>query len=183
MFWALLILSFIAYSIGVFFIESWWALLCLSVLQILLLLTLRINSLRALKNFLLILPLIVLTFVLNFWFVDLNTALLFSVRLLLISNMGFIFATKIPILKFVRGLEILMLPLRVFRVNTRSIAVTMAIAITFVPIVFDEYKKVREAMHAKGTRPKLILTSKIFMYKILYSSSTLSHTLHAKGYQ
>ncbi|MCL2570709.1 MAG: energy-coupling factor transporter transmembrane protein EcfT [Firmicutes bacterium] len=183
MIWAILVFLFIAYSIGVFFISNWYIFAGIAAFHLLLMIILRVNILRAFLNLLIISPFIIFTGLFNWLFSDLENALLMTTRLVIVCNMTFIFATKIQIMKFVRGLGILLYPLRLIKVNTRHISVTVAIAITYIPIILDEHRRIKHAMHAKAKRRGIRLWWQIFMYKILYKAASMSRTLESKGYK
>ena len=179
MIWAVLILGFFAFSVGVFFVSCWWVLLGIFVAQILLIVVLRINVCRAVRSVLMFLPFIGLAFGLNLIFGTLENSLLMAARLGLMCNMTFVFMSAVPMLGFVRGL-------RVF--CGRRVAVTVAVAIAFVPLLRDEYRKIKDAMNARGKRRGFLgfgalgLTFQIVMYKVLYRAGNLAQTLDAKGF-
>lgn len=174
MIWTILILLFVTYSVGIFFIPWWIALGIVAFVQIVLMFALRVRLLKICKSLLLFSPVIVTTALFNYFFMDWNDVLLISARLFLVSHMTFIFATTMPKLKFIRGLQNLF---------GRRIAITAAVALTFIPVVLSECTRIKQAMNAKGCRRNLRITTRIFMYNIVYRASVLSLTLDAKGYQ
>jgi len=183
MIWAILVLGFISYSIWIFFISSWWVLLGLVVFQIVLMIVCWVNVLHAVRSLLLLSPVIFLTGLFNYFFTDLETAAMVATRLAIMCNMTYIFASTVPIMKFVTGMKILFTPIRIFGVNPRDIAVTIAVAVTFIPISLSEFKRIRDGIRARSGKPRFGLISKIFVYKILYRASCVGATLEAKGYR
>jgi len=186
MIWAILVLLFSAYSVGVFFVHSWWVLLGLAGLNILLMVVLLINPVRAVRSLILFSPLIFLSALFNYLWADLDTAAIFAARLTLVTNMTFIFASRVPMLKFAVGLQICLSPLGLVKINTRNVALTIAIAVSFIPILRDEARTIRHAMRAKARRRgmgNLTLFFKIIMYKVLYRAGSLAMTLDAKGHR
>ena len=182
MIWAVLILLFTAYSIGVFFVPWWIVLGALGAIQIILMLVLRVNVKKAIISLVYFLPFVVITAGFHLLFGDTHSALIMSARLGLVWHATVIFSQKVPILKFAHGLKILLYPLKIFRINPRDIAVMIAIAVTFIPIIAAEFKQIRGAMNAKGRKRGVLIVLKVFMYKILYRAGQLSLTLEAKGY-
>ena len=174
MIWTILFLSFVAYSIGIFFIPWWSVLGAVAGFQVILMLVLRVNLLRMARSMLLFSPVIIMTALFNYFFMELNDVLLISARLALVCHMTFIFASSVPMLKFIRGLQNLL---------GRRIAITAAIAITFIPIVFSEYRRIKQAMNAKGCKRNFRMTIRIFMFNIVYRASVLSLTLEAKAFK
>jgi len=180
--YALIVFAFIAYSIGIFFIPWWWVIMGLACAQVLLMLLTRCNIWRAVKSMLYALPFIALTFAFNYWLLDLNDSLLFAARLGLVVHLTFILSQKLSVLNFARGIEVLLWPLRIFRLNTRHVSLVMAIAVSFIPVLRDQYIDIRAAMNARGRRRGLSLFMRLFMFKIIYRASVLALTLEAKGY-
>jgi len=181
--WTVLLLLFICYSIGVFFISDWTILFVLGGFHLFLMLVLRISLWYMCKGFLLMAPFILVTGAMNLLFADLDVTLLIGYRLLLVSNMTMIFGYHVKVLQLATGIRGLLWPLKIFGLNTRDIGVTVAVGVTFIPIIFDEYKRLRETIRSRGARPRIGLTMKLFSYKILYRASILSNTLEAKGYR
>ena len=183
MIWAFLTLGLIVYSMGIFFITAWEILLWILTAHIALILVLRINPIKLFRNIIMVSPFIIFTGLINWAFSDFENALMIMARIFLLCNMTFIFSQTVPLLKFARGLSILLLPLKIFRINTRNIAVTISVAITFVPILRSEYRGIRQGMNARGKKKRGIgIATRIFGFRILYRASILSNTLDAKGY-
>ena len=183
MMWAVLVFLFLVYSVGIFFVGCWWVLLGVAGGQLLLMIILCINPTKAIRAFLWFLPVIITTGLFNWIFLGWEEILMISTRLALVGNMTFIFSSKVPVLKFARGVSILLVPLKIFRVNPRDVAVMVAVAITFVPVVRVEYNRIREGMRARGKKRSLKIALGVFMYRILYRASVLGNTLEAKGYK
>ena len=185
---AVLILLFFAYSIGIFFVDDWFILACLAGFQFLLMvigmLAGRVNFFKALRNLVYLSPIIFLTGLFNYFFTDLETAAMVATRVALMCHMTYVFASLIPILKFAQGLSTLFVLLRIFGVNHRDLGITVAVSITFIPIVLSQYHQIKQAINARGRRKNtFVITMQIFMYRILYRASILGQTLDAKGYE
>ena len=175
---------FFFYTTGIFFIDDYLWFAGIAIFNLFLILILRKNIIRVFRNLLLFMPFVALTVLFNFLLNGWESALLVATRLTLVCNFTYIFVTSIGGIRFARGVESILFPLKLFRVKTRNISLIIAVALTFIPVIFRETKVIREGMHARGLRrPKLGLFFSIISYKILYRASTLSDTLNAKGYQ
>lgn len=80
----------------------------------------------------------------------LKLAVFMSVRLiLLIIGSSMLTLTTTP-LQLTDGLEMLFTPLRVIRVPTHELAMTMSIALRFIPTLLEETDKIMKAQQARG---------------------------------
>ncbi|MCL2587227.1 MAG: energy-coupling factor transporter transmembrane protein EcfT [Firmicutes bacterium] len=174
MIFAILILLFFAFSIGVFFISNWWILLGIAGIQVLAIFVLRVSVFKAIRSLLLALPFVLMLFGFNMIWLDLEHSASMAARLLIMCNMTFIFMTAVTFLGFIKGLRFFM---------GRRIAVMIAVGVAFIPLLRDEYLKIRQAMNAKGKRKSLRITFQVVMYKVLYRAGQLSQTLEAKGFK
>jgi len=195
--YALLILLFFAFSIGIFFVPIWWVLASVFVWQVVFILVFKLNLMKALRGLLVFLPFAVLIFLFLWWAGDSGTwelgreppidpaiegALMTTAQMFLVVLGTFIFTSTVTIVNFVFGLTKLLTPFRWVGLNARDIAVTIAIAVSFIPILLDEYTKISQALNAKGKRRGLKLATQVIIYKVLFRAGSLSETLDAKGY-
>ena len=181
---AVLFLLVLAFSVGVFFIASPWILGGCALFLVLLGLLLRIEVLRFALVMILTLPIMALGFAtMIFWGVSYEAALYYMAHMYLAGFATYVYIRKTPIVNFVRAVTIILFPLRLFGLDTRGIAVIISVTIAFIPILRDEYTKIKGTMNARGKRRSLSLTTKVIVYKILYKSAQIAHTLDAKGYR
>ena len=183
MVYAFLVLALAAYSMGIFFIESWEVLYWLGVSHVILMAVLLISPGKLVRSLLFVTPFIVFTALVNWAFADLQSSLMIGARIYLLCNATFIFSQRVPVLKFAKGVSILLYPLKVFKLSPRDIAITITIAITFIPILRQEFISIRQTMNAKCKRRSLKITTKVIAYKILYRAGNISETLEAKGFR
>lgn len=177
------VLFFFVYTTGIFFISDYFILAMLGIFNIFLVIVTQGNIFRLVKILLLFMPFLLITAALNFFLADLDAALLISARFLLACSFTYVFISYTGAIKFARGLEALLLPLRIFRIPTKRASLIIAIAITFIPVFIRESRHMREAMNARGLRkPKIALSLRILTYQILYRAAALGETLNAKGY-
>jgi len=174
---------FFVYTTGLFFMPNEW-LPYAALFNFLLIIFLRKNPLLVLRNLLIFVPFIGVMLLFSINSLTLESALFLTARLLLACNFTYVFGTSIGALRFARGVEVLLFPLKIFRVKTRNISLIIAVAITFIPVMAREATAIRDGMSAKGMRrAKISLMLSILSYKVLYRASMLSDTLNAKGYQ
>ena len=174
---------FFVYSTGLFFISYEW-LPYAALFNFLLVVFLRKSPRLVLKNLLLFLPFIGILLLFSFPTLTWQSALILTARFLLAANFTYVYGTAIGALRFAKGIEILLSPLRLVRVKTRNISLIVAVAMTFIPVILREITATREGMNAKGQRKaKWSMLFSLVSYKILYRASVLSDTLNAKGHQ
>jgi len=172
-----------AFSVGVFFVSNLIIFAGIFAILLVLLLMFELKFPKLLRLLLLLLPIISISLAFNYLINrDLDLIILVLLRLYAISIASFVYANTVTTMKFITGLMFLLQPLRLLRIKIRDIAVTIAIAIAFIPVLRKEYIRIRQGMHAKGRRFGLRLTLGILLYKVLYRASNLSLTLDAKGY-
>jgi len=176
MIFAILILLFFAYSIGIFFVDSWIVLAYLAGFQLVLMIMLLVNPLKALRNLVYLFPVVLLTGLFNYFFTDLETAAMVATRLALMCHMTYIFATSISALNFAKGMGIILF--------NRDAGIVVAVAIAFVPTILREYIQIKQSMNVRGRRRgTFTISMQIFMYRMLYRSANLAQTLDAKAYK
>ena len=179
----LILLAFMAFSIGVFFVTSIFWLSFIVFALVMLLFVCELNFMKLLRLIGLLLPIISVSLAFNYLINrDFDLVLIVFLRLLAISIASFIYSNTISTMKFISGLMFILQPLRLLRVRIRDIAVAIAIAIAFIPILRNEYIKIKQGMHAKAKRRGVRILLGIVLYKVLYRAGQLSRTLDAKGY-
>ncbi|MDR0855735.1 MAG: energy-coupling factor transporter transmembrane protein EcfT [Christensenellaceae bacterium] len=161
------ILLTIAYAVAVFLSGSFIAYLPALAFLILTVAFSKIPLLKVLKSVKAILFLVLFTSVLNIFFNSSGNALL-EWKFIKITDGGLIFAgmlscrlillvTGTSLLTFTTnpvaitdGIESLMYPLKLIKVPVHDIALTMSIALRFIPILSEEVQKIMLAQKARG---------------------------------
>ena len=181
---------FLMYTIGIFFINNYIFLAAILVFNIVITIIYKINILDEIKNILKLLPFILFTGIINLIFVDLNFAILLSMRLILVCNISYIYSKTISYIEFAEIIEKIVYPLKIFRVNPKDIGLMIMIALSFIPIMKDEIKEIKNVLKVKGKYPSnfnLIKNSNLvfkpFFISILQRVNEIEMTLKAKGYQ
>ncbi|MBR0414398.1 MAG: energy-coupling factor transporter transmembrane protein EcfT [Clostridia bacterium] len=153
--------------VGIFLCNSVCSLVFATVIAILLMLLSKVPISTYIKNTKPLIPIILLTFILNliyvpgenvlwrFWKITITTeaietAVFIAVRIvLLVIVTSFLTYTTTPT-ALTAAIEDLLKWLRVFKVDVHSIAMMMSIALRFIPTLIDEINKIINAQKARG---------------------------------
>lgn len=181
---------FLIYTIGIFFIKSYIILFLIAIFNIILMVILRINIQKAIKNLIKLLPFILFTALINILFADLQFAILIGIRLILVCNLSYIFAKTISYTEFGEVIEKIMYPLKIFGVNPKEIGLVITIALSFFPIMKDELLQIKNVLKVKGIKPtnfNLIKNSSLifkpFFISVLQRLNEVEMSLKAKAWQ
>lgn len=180
---------FIAYTILVFFIKSYSLLGIVCAINIILMLLLRENFKRAIFAILKLMPFIAFTAGINMIISGINFGALIGIRLILVCNMTYIFAKKMTPHKLQYVIEVLLKPLKIFKIDSREIGIIVCIGTTFIPIIQREIQEIKYAINAKGyeinlrnviRKPNYILVPLITM--VIKKINDIEASLLSKGY-
>ena len=147
---------FLIYVIGIFFIESYIILGLIAVFNIILMIAAKINLKKAMNNTIKLMPFILFTIAINLIFADLKFSILIGIRLILIRNLTYIFSKTISYIEFARVIEKMVYPLKIFGVNPEEIGLIVIIAISFIPIIKNEFSQIRNVLKVKGIKPTIL---------------------------
>lgn len=179
---AIAIVLFMIYDTALFFITNWYILLLLLVVE----LCLTQFSHFTRRNLFFIL----FVMACNLIFSDIETTLLVGLRLFLALEATYLLAHWLRPQGFTRGLTSLLAPLRWCGVDTSELALTLTIALSFIPIFTQEARAVKRALQAKGfdfgprnlvTRPQVYLLA--YLDGLFDRLETVEQALRAKGYE
>ena len=181
---------FLIYSVGVFFIEDYMILALIVMFNIVLTIISNINLKDALNNTIKLLPFILFTVAINTIFADLKFSILIGIRLILIRNLTYIFSKNISYMEFARVIEKMVYPLKIFGINPEEIGLIVIIALSFIPIIKNEFEQIRNVLKVKGIEPttfnllkNLGLIFKPFLISVMQRLNEIEMSLKAKGYQ
>ncbi len=184
---ALLILGFIIYNIWLFWVEDYWVLAGLLVIDLLYLFCRRRNW-RAQGHFLLkncgFVTFVVLC---NLLISDWQQALLLGARLGLAIEATYIISQILSMQEFAQGIAGLCAPLRLFKVDTDELALSVAVALTFVPLLTREAKQLQNNLKLKGcTWKTLCRQPQVYVIgivtQLLDYAEAAEQALRLKGY-
>lgn len=161
----------ILFIVMIFFIKSYFGFMLTVFVLIVVILCARVPILSVLKSVRGILFIIILTSLLNLFFIKTGTVLAswqigsttFAITkdgvhttikmvlrlVLLISGASILSLTTTPV-QLADGVESLMSPLKLIKVPVRDIAMIMSIALRFIPTLFEETNKIIAAQKARG---------------------------------
>lgn len=183
------VIIFLIYTITIFFIKSYEVLAFILFFQILLMIIMRISIKEAIRNIVTLLPFIVFTVVIDIWIMSVVEAILIGARLIMVCNVTYIFGKTITASEIAKSIEYLLFPLKWFRVNTKNIAIIVSIAITFIPIIKQEWENIKYALVAKGFDIRFFnkirhidyMLGPLFL-SLLKRIDDIEYSLKAKGY-
>ena len=163
------LLSLIAYIILIFVTKNFFGLAFLSVITVLFMLLSKVPLKMYLKNLKAILPIIILTAILNafysgggqvlasFWIIKITTlglqrAVFMALRVVLLIFASAILSYTTTPTALTNAIESLLKPLSLIGLGSavHTMAMTMTIALRFIPTLIDETEKIMNAQKARG---------------------------------
>lgn len=161
------ILLALLYVIAIFFIKSYFGFMLTLAVLIIIILFAKLPILSVLKSVKGILLIILLTTVLNLFFIKegevlvqsgsfmitktgVHTSIKLVLRLVLLICGASLLPLTTTSVELADGMESLMSPLKLIKVPVRDIAMIMSIALRFIPVLFEETNKIISAQKARG---------------------------------
>ena len=181
---------FLMYTIGVFFVEDYISVGLIALFNIIFMIIAKISLKNALNNTIKLLPFILFTIAINTIFAGLKFSILIGIRLILIRNLTYIFSKTISYMEFAGVIEKMVYPLKLFGINPEEIGLIVIIALSFIPIIKNEFDQIRNVLKVKGIKPttfnmlkNLGLIFKPFLISVMQRLNEIEMSLKAKGYQ
>lgn len=181
---------FLIYTILIFLIKEYLWLVPVLAINIILMIILKINAKKAIKNLLKLSIFVLFTMVINIAIMDFNYGLLIGIKLFLVCNITYTFSKVLSYTEFATVIEKLLYPLKIFGVNPKDIGLMMCMGLTFIPILKEELEQIKNVLKVKGFKFNFInmlknnsLIFKPFFISILERLNELECLLKAKGYQ
>lgn len=180
---------FLAYTILVFFIKSYYLLGIVFLINIILMIASKENLKKAIFAVIKLMPFIIFTSGINMIISGFSYGLLIGLRLILVCNMTYIFARKMTPEKLQYVIENLLKPLKIIKIDSKEIGIIVCIGITFIPIIQREIQDIKYSLKAKGYQmnikniiknPNYILVP--LMTSIIKKVNDLEASLLSKGY-
>lgn len=140
-----------AYSVSLFFVDTWWGMAAFAGLLLIALAVVRVSVMRVFKTA------IPLLFILAFTVVahipqGLGEGFFYALRILLLALATLVVAFSYDDSQFVRAFSSFGRPLRVLHVPVDDIATMFSIALRFIPSGIDEFKRVANAQRSRGAQ-------------------------------
>lgn len=187
--YSMLLVLFFIYNIILYISDSTLLLFLYVLINFLTLIVNKIESKKYLKFLLKNILFVSFIFLCNIFICDLKTAVLMSIRLLLACSMAFLVSQILTPSKFSRGFYYLLYPLRIFKIDIKSLSLSISIALTFIPILGNEARNIRLALESKGFKfsiKNLIFRPQIFLINYIESIfdriDEVEKSLSMKGY-
>ena len=149
----LFILFFICFSCGVFFVPNNWIwLISLTGFDLALWLIFYKNIPKLLKMTLKFTIFAVFVFLINLIFDDALTCLMISWKLMIVFCFVAVFSKIFSPTQIATGLSQLLFPLKLFRVDTEALSLSIVIALSFIPILSASATSLSKSLRARGFR-------------------------------
>ena len=141
---------FILYTILIFFISDYKIIAIIFFINILFMIIGRINLKSAVRNIIRLLPFIAFVVIINIILMSIEKAVLIGIRLILVCNFTYTFTRNFTPQQLSNSIEKILIPLKIFKINTREIGIMISIAVAFVPILKDEGNKIKASLQSRG---------------------------------
>ena len=180
-----------AYSVSLFFVDTWWGMAVFAALLLIALAVMRVGVTRVFKTT------IPLLFILAFTVVGhipqgLGEGFFYALRILLLALVALVVVFSYDDAQFVRAFSSFGRPLRAFHVPVDDIATMFSIALRFIPSGIDEFKRVANAQRSRGAQlddgavmARMRLWGNVFVPMLVgmfHRASTLAEAMEARCY-
>ncbi len=145
------ILAVFAYSVAVFFVDSWWGMLVFFGLLACTLVLARVSVARVLRTATPLVLILLFTVVAHIP-QGVDEGLFYALRILLLALATLILAFSYDDAQFVRAFSSFCGPLRALRVPVDDIATMFSIALRFIPSGVEEFTRVANAQRSRGAQ-------------------------------
>ena len=182
------ILKFIIFDIFVllvFFVTSYKIFALIFLFSILTAKKCNIKIAHMIQYFYFLVPLILITFCINIYLIDIKYAILIMIRFIIACMITYIFSKTISTLEISKVIETVLMPLKLLKVDVKNIGLLVSIAISFIPILKDELFELKQILESKGY---IMKPNNIYMYvrpliiSIFKRTNEIEKAVIAKGY-
>ena len=182
-------IAFLIYASAIFFVKSYYLLEIVLVTNLILMLIFNINYKKTAIFLLKLLPFIAFTGIINIILGGIELGILISARLILVCQVTYIFAEKMTPKKIQYAIEKILIPLQLFKINTKEIGIMVAISISFIPIIQKEIQNLKYSLTSKGfqinflnivKRPNIIIVPLIT--SVIKRTTEIEESLISRGY-
>ena len=164
----------LAFSIGIFFAQSWWAMALFALVAVVLVAVARI-ALPEINR------LLVPVYVLAAFSVLFNVmahpglegfsqGLLFGVRMVVLVAASFVVCLTTGSAQLLEAFGWFIEPLRRFRVPVDDVAFTLALSVRFIPVIEQQFARIRAAQIARGAEASGSFTRKLQVWGSAFSA-------------
>ncbi len=186
---AIELILFLSYTTLIFFVKQYYLLGVIFSINIILMFIFRVNFKKGVLFIIKLLPFIIFTAILNIVLGDINLGILIGLRLILVCNITYIYSEIQTIRNLQIAIEKILMPLRIFKINSKDISIIVGISVAFIPIVKKEIENLKCSLISKGfeinfknviTRSNCILMPLII--GIIKKTAEIEQSIISKGY-
>lgn len=182
----IIFITFVIYATLIFFMPNNIWLINLAIINLILMIIIKADLKKVIKNLLGFMPFILFTFVFNCILDNYINAIWMGIKLVLVCNATYIYSRTITVAQLAKTIRTICKPLEIFKINTEEIEVLISISLSMIPVLKKEYTEVKEACKAKNINFN-IKNAKVILSKILLSTikriNEIDDSLVEKGYE
>lgn len=124
--------------------------------------------------------------IINLFLMDVYECINITIKLILICNLSFILSIILPSYKLTKTINYILMPLNLLKINTENINLIISIGITFIPIIINEFEKIRISLVSKGIKynsfQNIIYTIKVLLPNLFKKINEIDYSLISKGF-
>lgn len=177
------ILLLLAFSIGIFFVSSWWGMVALACVALALIAVARMPALQVNRQLAPVYVLAAFSVLFNVvaapTLEGLFSGLFFGVRMVVLVAASFIVCFTSMSRDLLAAFSWFMSPLRKARVPVDDIALTLALSLRFIPVIEQEFETVRAAQRARGADLGGSFSNKLRIWGAAFTSVFVGLFRHA----
>ena len=177
------ILALLVFSIGIFFVSTWWGMAAFAAIVCLTLLLARIPLGRVSGMLVPVYVLAAFSVLFNVLAAPnadgLLAGLFFGVRMIVLVAGSFVVCLTTTSRELVGAFKWFFAPLRYLRVPVDDIAFTLALSLRFIPVIEREFATVRAAQKSRGAELGGSLVNKLRIWGAAFSSMFVGLFRHA----
>lgn len=180
------LLIFILSTTIVFFVDNVLATCAFFVLGLIEIIHFKIQLKEIIRFYSKILLFIILTVLVNAIAEEAKNAIMLGFKLITVCNFICIYYKNTTSRELVKGLEWILSPLKIIKVNVEDISIIISIAITFIPILLREINLLKSSLKIKNYKLKINtinIIMKPFLISLLKKIDEIDKILKVKAYE
>jgi len=180
------VLLFLTYTISIFLIKHDAFTVAVVGINVLLTIALKISIKEEIGNLLGISIFVLITAIINAVVVDIKTGINIGIKLILVSNITYIFSKLTSYTELAEALEKIFSIFKFLKINPKNISIMICICISFIPTITSQIKQVKDSLKAKGLKINIRNLNLIFepvVISLLKRVDEIESSLKSKAYQ
>lgn len=169
----------------IFYIKNIYILLSILVIYIILMATLHLSIIEFARKFKKIVIFFIITAIINSVVTNLIYASYILIRLITAYIISYIYIKMVNINQTIKAINVLLSPLKLFKVNINDLSLTITLALRILPCIFDELDQKYMALKSKGYKLKInniSLLLKPIIVSLILRVNEFEDALKLKGY-